>query len=82
MADEASSNINPSADPAEAPMTEAELRDAIFELSSDEATELLNEYAASFYRPAPLQPNNAHEARIVPGAGCCHRSTLAVAHGT
>jgi hypothetical protein len=63
MADEVNLGGVPVADPAEAPMTEAELRDAIFELSSDEATELLNEYAASFYRPAPLQPNNAHEAR-------------------
>jgi hypothetical protein len=63
MADEVNPGAVPSADPAEAPMTEAELRDAIFELSSDEATELLNEYAASFHQPAPLQPNNAHEAR-------------------
>ena len=64
MADEASSNINPSADPAEAPMTPEQLRDAIFELSSDDATALLDEYAASFHQPAPLQPNNAHEARM------------------
>jgi hypothetical protein len=64
MADEVNPGAVPSADPAEAPVTEAELRDAIFELSSDEATELLNEYAASFHQPAPLRPSNAREARM------------------
>jgi hypothetical protein len=41
------------AGPSDAPMTEAELKAAIASLSPAEATELLNEFTASFHKPAP-----------------------------
>jgi hypothetical protein len=50
--------------PADQPMTEVELRDAISSLSPEEATELWNEYAASYHAPppAPLVPSTPAEA--------------------
>jgi hypothetical protein len=53
----------PVAAPTDAPMTEAELIDAIHQLSPDEARALHDEYAAWYHqRSAPLTPSTPAEA--------------------
>jgi hypothetical protein len=52
--------------PADQPMSDAELRDAISSLSSEEARELVAEYTRTYHQPppAPLVPTTPREASM------------------